>query len=539
MNPQTVLPLPAEPATAVSAPPRLPPTIAPAQPPPSGPQLRSAPGARKAAWLALHFVDWPLLAVLSGMTLEQRLALESRPFAIIDDDRKRRVLVCNQPARTSGLCPGHSLNAAIALCSRLEVAARDPTREAALLEAAARSCQRYTSTVSIEPPNELLLEVRGSFRLFGGVEALLAAVLDEFAARGMVAAAALTPTARSALWLSRGTSSVQPVRIVQPRALPATLLRLPIGVLQWPPEVTLRLARFGVSTLADLRRLPRGGLGRRIGAAHLAELDAAFGRQPEIRGVLAELPRYADRVVLDAEIETTGLLEPLITARLFSLERFLIARTLALGALTLELVHRSLPLTRMEIGLAVPTMDTSHLQTLIHERLAGLQLPAPVLELRMHAARLVPATSHSRHLFQSGQKAAEDLPQRLSRLVETLESRLGKQALHALRLVAEHRPERAQSQSPLLLAAAGEAAIRSKIPQELPQRPLWLLSEPRALRMAGFTFVSGPERIESGWWDAQPCRRDYFIVRGRHGSLCWVFRDLAGQGQWYLHGLFS
>jgi protein ImuB len=437
------------------------------------------------------------------------------------------------------------MNAAIALCSELEVASRDPRREAALLEATARACQRYTSTVSIEPPNQLLLEVRGSFRLFGGVQALLDAVRDDFAARGIALSAALAPTARSALWLSRAAG---PAQNVSPQALPAALMRLPIELLRWPPEVTQRLRRFGVTTLADLRRLPRGGLARRIGAQYLLELDAAFGRQPELRRVIMELSRYRDRVVLDAEIETTGMLEPLIETRLLLLERFLITRTLALSELVLELVHRVQPLTRVHLGLALPTLDMSHLQTLIRERLNAMQLPAPIVELRLRATRLVAASGCSRQLFNAGGES-EGLQQRLARLVETLESRLGKQALRALRVVADHRPEQAQAHTCIATGALAPMATMPaqggfQLPECLPQRPLWLLGEPVPLRPEDCVMLSGPESIECGWWDAKPCHREYFTARlrsnqGQHGALCWIFREPGSGGQWFLHGLFG
>jgi protein ImuB len=342
------------------------------------------------------------------------------------------------------------------------------------------------------------------------------------------------------------------VQIVPPQALPAALMRLPVELLCWPPEITQRLARFGVGTLADLRRLPRADLARRIGVQYLLELDAAFGRRPELRCAVMELPRYRDRVVLDAEIETTGLLEPLITDRLRLLERFLITRTLALSELVLELVHRVPPLTTVHIGLALPTLDMSHLQTLIRERLSGLQLPAPIVELRLRAAHLVAATGGSRQLLHSS-GAGEGLPQRLARLVETLESRLGKQVLQALRVVADHRPEHAQAHTAITGAIAGamttmHAQSHVQLPEVLPQRPLWLLGEPAPLRPEDCVILRGPESIESGWWDAEPCRREYFIAQlrvsqGRHGALCWIFRELGPElrplEQWFLHGLFG
>ena len=67
------------------------------------------------------------------------------------------------------------------------------------------------------------------------------------------------------------------------------------------------------------------------------------------------------------------------------------------------------------------------------------------------------------------------------------------------------------------------------------------------LVLAGFRFegrplqiVSGPERIEAGWWDADLAARDYFIARDQGGALLWIYRTrLAAPGGWFLQGRFA
>ena len=50
-------------------------------------------------------------------------------------------------------------------------------------------------------------------------------------------------------------------------------------------------------------------------------------------------------------------------------------------------------------------------------------------------------------------------------------------------------------------------------------------------------WLSGPERIRSGWWDGQPVQRDYYVVQLADGPLAWVFRDL--RNDWFIHGWFG
>jgi len=55
--------------------------------------------------------------------------------------------------------------------------------------------------------------------------------------------------------------------------------------------------------------------------------------------------------------------------------------------------------------------------------------------------------------------------------------------------------------------------------------------------------LSGPERIESGWWDGGYAARDYFIAQDHEGALLWVYRfrhapEVSETG-WYLQGRFG
>jgi protein ImuB len=71
-------------------------------------------------------------------------------------------------------------------------------------------------------------------------------------------------------------------------------------------------------------------------------------------------------------------------------------------------------------------------------------------------------------------------------------------------------------------------------------RPLWLLPTPMALeaRRGSLKLISGPERIESGWWDEHDVARDYYTAQNDEGQKLWVFRDHRTR-RWFLHGLFG
>lgn len=105
-------------------------------------------------------------------------------------------------------------------------------------------------------------------------------------------------------------------------------------------------------------------------------------------------------------------------------------------------------------------------------------------------------------------------------------------------------------------AAASTAAQIQQQAQALSPQPLWLLPEPRALRLGTqgplldgkpLRLLAGPERLESGWWDDEAgglAVRDYYVAQSATGALvsvyCHRLPDDSVQGSgWFLQGLFG
>ncbi len=545
---------------------------------------------RKQTWLALHFADWPLHAAMHTLTRERRASLAQQPLAVLDQDRQRRVLVANPEALAQGVRPGHALNAALALCAQLQLLPRDAVAETRLLAELATWAQRYTPLVCMEAPNELLLEVRGSLRLFGGVAALLEQVRQALQQRQLVASMALSPTARASLCLARCQRSqrIESATVVIPMQLKTALSSLPLGCLRWPVEIEVRLARFGITRLGELWRLPRADLARRIGVRYLRELDALLGRQVELRRPFRTIPIYRDHMVLDFEISSTPLLEQVLSSALHRLQRYLREHDLALGRVFIELRHREHEATRLCVGLATPTSEMQRVAALLHEQLNHLVLPAPVLELRLCVKQLLAAQGIASDLLAgvTQGRPAQLQTEMLGRLLERLQVRLGKTAIRSLQLRADHRPECAQTTQPASLQVSGRQSLNDftvhhepveglfnkpspvrfedrrpspwgrlnangnrnvlgvQFPMQKPVRPLWLLSEPMVISDGTrppreLQLIQGPERIEAGWWSDAPLKRDYYVARHGNQSCCWVFKDLLQASGWYVHGWFG
>jgi len=204
----------------------------------------------------------------------------------------------------------------------------------------------------------------------------------------------------------------------------------------------------------------------------------------------------------------------------------------------------------LEVALAEPSRDAAHMLVLLRERLGALQLPAPTLELALQSSDISRRPPPNAELFPTVQSEQAGL----TRLIERLQARLGREQVQRLVPVADHRPERAtavQPAEPLLLREhKGTAPIRAGSIT----RPLWLLPQPQALQerqsrplLDGklLQLLAGPERIEAGWWDGALAERDYFIAQTTDGALVWLYRGRlplpaggAGAG-WFLQGRFA
>lgn len=486
------------------------------------PREKPAPGVGE-LWLAAHFARLPLDALLPG-TGEARAAVVTGL-----EDPRRTVIACNERAVRQGIARGMGLNAALALVPGLHVLERRPVAEAALLDRLGRWALQFTPVVSLEPPGAVLAEVRGSLDLFGGAMALVRRALAGLSASGLSASLALAPTPRAALWLARAGLALTVTRIDM---LPGVAARLPLACLQWPEETVVTLDGLGIASVADLLRLPRAGFAARFGPRLLQELDEALGRRPAPRRRHLVPERFDERLELPAAAETVALLQPSLERLLARLEAFLRARASGIRALRVDLLHRGRPPTRLSLALARMAGDAEALRELLEERLGRCRLPGTVVALRLRSGVLSPLQLRDAGLFERGRSAD---PEATACLLDLLRARLGHDAVFGVMPVPEHRPERA-----FRIAEPGSlAGLPVPWPATRPARPLWMLAEPQPLDGWAGALVTGPERIETGWWDGHDVRRDYYVALSRAGVRLWIFRERPpGQG-WFLHGVFG
>jgi len=539
--------------TAVSGPARQQPLpLGGGEPPAEDPFPSYSRQRRSQLWLCVR---------LPGIALEalgESAAASTGPVVVVEEEGGQVVVhLANRAAAAAGIRPGQTLSAALALAPELLTLSRRPRRERVLLESLADWAGRFSSLVSLEAPDALLLEVQGSLRLFRGLDRLCRLVTEELRQRGHRALVCVAPTPLAALWLSREGGG----RVDGLTALPRHLNPLDLRVTGWPAAVLRGLAGIGVTSIGECRRLPREGFARRFGAARLQALDRAFGRLPDPRHHYTGPPRFREQIDLGEETRDEALLAAGCSRLLASLEDFLLRHQRAARRLRFRFFHLRGEATPLTLGFSDAGCDVEHWRNLLGIRLERLRLPVPVIAVELATGRLEQREGDTTALpLMPGQAGRQDGG--LPRLVESLRARLGESAVRGLRSLAEHRPQQAWDEVDPLEGVAGAGAGPSPWSRvrELPgaagggdggdlllERPLWILTQPQRLAVheghpchdGPLQFVDGPERIESGWWDGADTARDYYVAETDAGMRLWIYRDRRPPAGWYLQGIFG
>ena len=503
-------------------------------------------------WLCLHLPLLPLEALTSV----------AGPRAVFAERQGvREVLLADAKAIAAGIGPGLSVNAALALMPGLRLEERDLGREERVLENLAAWAEQFTSCACIEKPSRLLLEIAGSLRLFNGMDALLGRINDDLSEQGFSAVTSVAPTPLAAAWLAKAGGGVS---IRNAGSLHKALRSLPLDCLGWPVSVCESLEGMGVSNVGDCLRLPRQGFAKRFGAARLLELDRALGHLPDPRLSYRAPALFSAGYDLDEEQNDGELLLQASKELLVGLERFLLARQMAVQHMEFVFFHLQGPATHLPLGCSRAERAVEHWFELLRIKFDRLTLRAPVIAIELRGGRNHAFSTETDRLPFNA-RAKRQRHASITHLVERLCARIGDGSVHGVTTVAEHRPQHAWRPHVLLSevprgAVPGQPALhgdRHGAPGLLTEtrrttslvshRPLWMLQEPCLLATeqglpvwrGSLELLDGPERLETGWWDGDGIARDYYVARNPGGMRLWVYRDRNTDTGWYLHGFFG
>lgn len=296
---------------------------------------------RQARWLCIHFPQLPL-----ELAERRMLTGDSHTDKALVIVRNNRIERCSQVARSLGIGPGASLATARSISPELVSAERNDAEEARQLRYLAGIAYRFSSLVSLEPPDAIVLEVSRSQRLFGGFDALADELARQLETLGYhcVAQLADTPLAACALarfkaametstadtvTKSRADTSRDTARLRQP-----TLASVPLACVGLTERQLEQLANMGLHRLGQLIALPDDELILRIGPDLMQLIGRISGRRPDSRKPIRPRARFSSGVNLLDPMRSKQALEHPMQRLLAELKLWLISHQQ--GALSLR-----------------------------------------------------------------------------------------------------------------------------------------------------------------------------------------------------------
>ncbi|ASJ74675.1 Y-family DNA polymerase [Granulosicoccus antarcticus] len=470
-------------------------------------------------WLALHFPQLPL-------DRQDPDAADDPRAVVLQEGARRRILACNASATANGIRPGLALKNAYALTPNLLTSDYDEHQQLAHLEQLTLWALQYSSLVSPEPPDTILLEIAASLTLFGGLAALCESITRDIGQQHLSLSSAIAPTPAAALLFARAGVHHQ---ILDKPTLVSTLAGAPVD---WLPlnDFTLKgLRQSGIRSVGELTALPPASLTRRFGSTCTQLLYKLDGRLPDPRTAYKAAETFSQSLDLPLEAPDTNALAFPLNRLMNALGGYLKARDLGVRHVELILSHHRKPATHLSLKFLDATANTDHLFRVATERLGNLQLAAPITRLGLESSELACLQRESVDLFQQSKAQSTTQGSTIEQVLDRLSARLGKDAFYTAVSGDDHRPEKAWLSALL---------DNQPLPGLWPARPVWLLAEPSPLNEP-VTLHTLPERIENGWWDDTDVRRDYFIASTRDGAYYWVYRQRHSPDQLWLHGLFA
>ena len=517
--------------------------------------------------LCVWLPDWPVLR----QTLDRETQFNrcgSQPYrsqAIVLHERVRgskRVAACSARARELGVTVGMTLSEAAALLGKGRYEwAHDPRADRESLERLGVWCHRYSPLVGLDDaaqPDSLLLDVTGVARFFGGEEALVQRIVAQFARRDIVVRIGLTGTVGAAWAAARiakaesGAKAECGWRIVAEEEENEFLRALPLVGLRLPEDVLDLLGQLGLRWVGELERLPRADFNSRFGPELLRRWDQAAGRIEEPIMALPLPEKFEAEQFFEHPVGDRATLEFVLKQLVERVARM--AAMAGRGALRVEVRFdcRTSGNLGFDVGLFRPSSSAEHLCGLVAMRLERLRLPGRVETLNVSLPETAALEKQQGELFELGTASQRD--RQTANLIDRLASRLGRERILGVRLLAEAQPERAWRYESLVDRRQGGSRRSSS--RNLPPRPVQLLRRPLRLKAVSivpdgpplhFTLSGerqtvaeawGPERIQTGWWRGQAIGRDYYRVETTDGGRYWVFRRRR-DGRWFLHGVFN
>ena len=502
-------------------------------------------------------------------------AAEPEPKPI---DATAKLSAVNESAKRYGVRAGQTIAEACALVANLVVREVTQAEVRSTLSCIAEVGLSLGTTVSVEVPDTVCVDITGSAHLQGGELALGSEFANRVRAMGHSVRVAISDGPRLACafahWFSPSAADPEDrgVCVVPSEQTARAFAALPLNALPISEDTAGWFVRLGVFTIGELSALPRQALGSRLGDAAASVTELCAGRDSAPLVAFTPERTITESSTWDEPVTGNEPLAFVLGGLVSRVSARLTGRGEAAQSLLLTIEHdpaiarfrgEKTELT-LRFKLSNPLHRADELRRVLSARLSRTKLGAPSLGMRLSVPKLVPAVARQLELAQvlSGATVSIAADDEIPVLIAELSAELGEEQVGTLKLCDSHRPEAKSKLSPALLestactTATKKPRLRKTEPSfaELPGAPTRLLPEPCELH--------GPLRVGSSlaidrslytidrlrfeqrldaveWWGQTPVTRDYvrLWLQGASGGFEAVAYVDRSTGRRYLHAL--
>ena len=313
-------------------------------------------------WLALYFPQLPLEA----FTASSYIAQTQIPQVVLEQNR---VHLANNTAISAGIVPGCSLATAHSIAPSLQHFRRDSDKEYAALKHLAESLYAFSSLVSLETPDSIVLEIQGSLKLFAQTT-LLTQTSSLCENMGYTCITAIAQTATAAITCARSRSE-------QLHKAPLNCCGLEHQNIK--TQVIEQLANMGLHTLGALIKLPRDEIAQRFGNELTVYLDKLEGKRQEPRKAIQLSQTFERKLHLLQPIKNKQqLLDGPMLRLSLELQQWLIAHQLGCQALTWRFIEYAAAASSLRVRFTQSRQQHQEFLSISRLQLEQATLPSEV-----------------------------------------------------------------------------------------------------------------------------------------------------------------
>ena len=457
----------------------------------------------------------------------------SQPVVLVDT---QRIVQLNAAAKEAGIIVNSNLATAYSLAPELVHFVRDPEKEQQQLRRLVTTLYQFSPAVSIGDASTLIVEVRGSLRLFRGLERLLEQLHERLRQRHHVVHLGVGHTPKAAIAIAKAQlpCAVKPYPTTQELcgATEQQLTRVALCHSELPAKAVERLHNMGIRSLGELLTLPKRELNTRLDNEVMTYLRQLAGSTPDILPWEEPVEQFSAQRHLLEPIRSKGELRFPMTDLLAEFRDWLDAKYQGAREIRWLFAPAMEPALDLVLRFAAPQVNQAEMLALTELRLETLDLPEDIMSVELVATQVqsqAAANVGARDMFGTPEPAAW-MPHKL---LDRLTTRLGKDALRVVATVDAHQPEQSLQLRPLV--SEKRSSKTSAQPRSIQGRPLWLCETPHRVHRKHLELLTPAERLQGGWWQ-QPYARDYYVARHESGTVCWVYCE---HEQWFQHGYFA